>query len=100
MLKSFHHPKSIGSIGASQDVTKIRGRMLRILIDSGAFLKKWQEQRSGASAPWCGSRRMRGLALLASQLFRSCTDGADLTDQAELDPVLVYETSVGAVDYP
>ncbi|MBH1965171.1 MAG: acetate--CoA ligase family protein [Comamonadaceae bacterium] len=35
MLETFLNPRSIAVIGASQDVTKIRGRMLRILIDSG-----------------------------------------------------------------
>lgn len=35
MLETFLQPRSIAVIGASQDVTKIRGRALRILIESG-----------------------------------------------------------------
>ncbi|WP_028602803.1 acetate--CoA ligase family protein [Ottowia thiooxydans] len=35
MLETFLNPRSIAVIGASQDVSKIRGRMLRILIESG-----------------------------------------------------------------
>jgi len=35
MLSKFLRPQSIAVIGASQELTKIRGRMLRMLIDSG-----------------------------------------------------------------
>jgi acyl-CoA synthetase (NDP forming) len=35
MLERFLNPKSIAVIGASQELTKIRGRMLSVLIDSG-----------------------------------------------------------------